>query len=36
LKAFVDAQWLAGFDEQLARYAAALSGDTNSSDEESR
>ena len=36
LKAFVDAQWLAGFDEQLARYAAALSGDANSSDEESR
>ena len=27
LKAFVDAQWLAGLDEQLARYAAELSGD---------
>ena len=27
LKAFVDAQWLAGFDEQLARYAAELHGD---------
>ena len=27
LKAFVDAQWLAGFDEQLARYAAEIHGD---------
>ncbi len=27
LKAFVDAQWLAGFDEQLARYAAEVLGD---------
>ncbi len=27
LKAFVDAQWLAGFDEQLARYAAEVNGD---------
>lgn len=27
VKAFVDAEWLAGFDEQLARYAAELSGD---------
>ncbi len=26
LKAFVDAQWLAGFDEGLANYAASLSG----------
>ena len=27
LKAFVDGQWLADFDGQLARYAAALAGD---------
>lgn len=27
LKAFVDAQWLSGFDEQLARYAAQVHGD---------
>jgi len=27
VKAFVDAEWLAGFDEQLARYAAELAGD---------
>ncbi|MGS0687769.1 DUF4194 domain-containing protein [Nakamurella sp. GG22] len=27
LKAFVDAQWLAGFDEQLARYVAEIHGD---------
>ncbi len=27
LKAFVDAQWLAGFDEQLARYAAEVVGE---------
>jgi Domain of unknown function (DUF4194) len=27
LKAFVDGQWLADFDAQLARYAAALAGD---------
>jgi len=26
LKAFVDAQWLAGFEEGLARYAASLTG----------
>jgi hypothetical protein len=36
LKAFVDAQWLAGFDEQLARYAAELTGDANSDDQEPR
>ncbi|CUU59129.1 protein of unknown function (DUF4194) [Parafrankia irregularis] len=28
LKAFVDAQWLSGFDEGLARYAASLAGPT--------
>jgi hypothetical protein len=31
LKAFVDAQWLAGFDEGLARYAASLAGPTEES-----
>ncbi|ONH24183.1 DUF4194 domain-containing protein [Pseudofrankia asymbiotica] len=28
LKAFVDAQWLSGFDEGLARYARSLTGST--------
>jgi hypothetical protein len=32
VKAFVDAEWLAGFDEQLARYAAELAGDTTAAD----
>jgi len=32
VKAFVDAEWLAGFDEQLARYAAELAGDVAATD----
>ncbi len=33
LKAFVDGQWLADFDGQLARYAAALAGGGQTADD---
>lgn len=34
LKAFVDAQWLADFDQRLAAYQAQLSGENNENDDE--
>jgi hypothetical protein len=33
LKAFVDAQWLAGFDVELSRYVARVRGDAEETDE---
>jgi hypothetical protein len=36
LKAFVDGQWLADFDQRLAEYAAELSGPDSSEDDDGR